>query len=40
MSRDNETTKERRERLRQEGLKHPSSSLQGSNFSDLVGGLG
>lgn len=40
MSGDNETPEERRERLRQEELKHPSSSIHGSNLSDLVGGLG
>ena len=40
MNRDNETPEERRERLRQKELKHPSSSVHGSNLSDLVGGLG
>ncbi len=40
MSRENETPEERRERLRQEEVKHPSSSIHGSNLSDLVGGLG
>lgn len=40
MNQDHETPEERRERLRQEELKHPSSSLQGSNLADLVGGLG
>lgn len=39
MSGDNETPEEERERLRQEELKHPSSSIHGSNLSDLVGGL-
>ena len=39
MSQDHETPEERRERLRQEELKHPSSSIHGSNMSDLVGGL-
>lgn len=39
MSKDHETPEERRERLRQEELKHPSSSVHGSNMSDLVGGL-
>lgn len=39
MSKDHETPEERRERLRQEELKHPSSSIHGSNMSDLVGGL-
>lgn len=40
MSRDNETPEERRERIRQKELMHPSSSNHGSNLSDLVGGLG
>lgn len=40
MSKDNETDEERRERLRQEELKQPSSSIHGSNLSDLAGGLG
>lgn len=40
MSKDNETPEERRERLRQKELKHPASSIHGSNLSDLVGGLG
>ena len=41
MSRDNETSpEERRERIRQKELRHPSSSIHGSNLSDLVGGLG
>jgi len=40
MSRENETSEERRERLRQKELKHPASSIHGSNLSDLVGGLG
>lgn len=40
MGRDNERPEERRERLRQEELKHPSSSIHGSILSDLVGGLG
>ena len=38
MNRDNETPEEKRERLRQKGLKHPTSSIRGSNLSDLVGG--
>lgn len=38
MSREEETPEERRERLRQEELRYPSSSMQGSNLSDLVGG--
>ena len=40
MSGDNGTPEERRERLRQKELKHPASSIHGSNLSDLVGGLG
>ncbi|MCM3711327.1 DUF6366 family protein [Sporosarcina luteola] len=40
MGRDNETPEEKRERLRQKELRHPSSSIRGSNLSDLVGGLG
>jgi len=39
MGRDNESPEEERERLRQEELKHPSSSIHGSNLSDLMGGL-
>ena len=39
MSGDNETPEEKRERFRQEELNHPSSSIHGSNLSDLVGGL-
>lgn len=38
MSGNNETPKERR--LRQKELEKPSSSIHGSNLSDLVGGLG
>lgn len=33
-----ERPEKRRERLRQEELRHPSSSMQGSNLADLVGG--
>jgi len=40
MNRDNETPEERRERIRQKELKNSSSSIHGSNLSDLVGGLG
>ena len=40
MSGDNGTPEERRERLRQKELKHPASSIHGSNLSDMVGGLG
>ncbi len=39
MSGNNETPEERRERLRQKELNNPSSSIHGSNSSDLVGGL-
>ncbi|MFC2949225.1 DUF6366 family protein [Virgibacillus sediminis] len=39
MSGNHETPEERRERMRQEELKKPSSSIQGSNLADLVGGL-
>ncbi|MFC4403767.1 DUF6366 family protein [Gracilibacillus xinjiangensis] len=35
-----ESPEYRRERMRQEELKHPSSSVHGSGLSDLVGGLG
>lgn len=37
---NNETPEQKRERMRQEELKHPSSSIHGSNLADLVGGLG
>ncbi len=40
MKKDIETPEERRERLRQRELNNPSSSVHGSNLSDLVGGLG
>lgn len=40
MSVDKETPERRRERLRQEELKIPSSSIHGSVLSDLVGALG
>lgn len=40
MDRDNETSEERRERMRQEELKNPSSSIHGSSLPDLVGGIG
>lgn len=39
MSREQETPEERREKLRQKELNHLSSSVHGSNLSDLVGGL-
>ncbi|WP_077622492.1 DUF6366 family protein [Sediminibacillus massiliensis] len=37
---ENQTSEERRERLRQKELSNPSSSGHGSNLADLVGGLG
>lgn len=40
MSVDKETPERRRERLRQEELKIPSSSIHGNVLSDLVGALG
>ncbi|WP_339228729.1 DUF6366 family protein [Oceanobacillus sp. FSL K6-2867] len=40
MSENRETPEERRERMRQKELKNPSSSIHGSNLSDLVGGMG
>ncbi|MFC3039739.1 DUF6366 family protein [Virgibacillus xinjiangensis] len=40
MGKNEETPEERRERLRQQELKKPSSSIHGSNLADLVGGLG
>ena len=40
MNQYKETPEEKRERMRQEELKNPSSSIQGSNLSDLVGALG
>ncbi|WP_080873498.1 DUF6366 family protein [Oceanobacillus timonensis] len=40
MSKDKETPEEKRERLRQEELKNPSSSVHGGGLPDLVGGLG
>lgn len=40
MSGFQETPEERRERMRQKELKSPSSSIHGSNLSDLVGGMG
>ena len=30
----------KREQMRQEGLKKPSSSIKGNSLADLVGGLG
>ncbi|WP_419880566.1 DUF6366 family protein [Peribacillus sp. B-H-3] len=40
MSQNEKTPEERRERMRQKELKNLSSSIQGSNLSDLVGSLG
>ncbi len=40
MSNHRQTPGERREKLRQKELKHPSSSIHGSNLSDTVGGMG
>ncbi|WP_026907411.1 DUF6366 family protein [Paucisalibacillus globulus] len=40
MSENQETPEERRERMRQKELKNPTSSIHGSNLSDLVGGMG
>lgn len=39
MSQNKETPEMRRERLQQEELKYPASSIHGSNLADLVGGL-
>ena len=39
MDKDKETPEIRREKMRQEELKSPSSSIHGSNLADLVGGL-
>lgn len=39
MSKDKESPEMRRERMRQEELKNPSSSIHGSNLADLFGGL-
>lgn len=40
MNNNKETPEELRERLRQEELKKPFSSIHGSNLSDLVRGIG
>ncbi|MBM7603943.1 hypothetical protein JOC75_001916 [Metabacillus crassostreae] len=40
MDNDKETPEIRREKMRQEELKNPSSSIHGSNLADLFGGLG
>lgn len=39
MNGQHEKPEDRRERLRQKELKHPSSSVHGSNLSDTVGSL-
>ena len=39
MDKDKETPEIKRERMRQEELKSPVSSIHGSNLADLVGGL-
>ncbi|MFD1337480.1 DUF6366 family protein [Oceanobacillus iheyensis] len=40
MNHDQNQPEKQREKLRQEELKHPASSSQGSNLADLVGGMG
>ncbi|EOR21071.1 MULTISPECIES: DUF6366 family protein [Niallia] len=40
MHKEKDTPEIRREKMRQEEMKHPSSSIHGSNLADLVGGLG
>lgn len=40
MKKEKDAPEIRREKMRQEELKHPSSSMHGSNLADLVGGLG
>ncbi|BAC15392.1 hypothetical protein [Oceanobacillus iheyensis HTE831] len=40
MDNDQHQPEKQREKLRQEELKHPASSSQGSNLADLVGGMG
>lgn len=40
ISQNKDTPEYKREKIRQEELKRPSSSIHGSNLSDLVGGLG
>lgn len=40
MEKEKDTPEIRREKMRQEELKNPSSSIHGSNLADLVGGLG
>lgn len=40
MHKEKDTPEIRREKMRQEEMKHPTSSIHGSNLADLVGGLG
>lgn len=40
MKKEKDAPEIRREKMRQEELKHPSSSMHGSNLADLVGRLG
>lgn len=40
MDKEKVTPEERRESLRQKEFRNPSSSIHGSNLSDLVGGIG
>ncbi|UTI40748.1 DUF6366 family protein [Niallia sp. RD1] len=40
MHKEKDTPEIRREKMRQEEMKHPSSSIHGINLADLVGGLG
>src|SRR5699024_4964423 len=39
MDKDKETPEMRREKMRQEELKKPASSIHGSSLADLIGGL-
>lgn len=39
MDKENETPEIKRERMRQEELKSPASSIHGGNLADLVGAL-
>lgn len=40
MKKETDAPEIKREKMRQEELKHPSSSVHGNNLADLVGGLG
>ncbi|MCM2980043.1 DUF6366 family protein [Niallia circulans] len=40
MKKEKDAPEIKREKMRQEELKHPSSSVHGNNLADLVGGLG